>query len=76
MIGSIVPHPRLAADSVALDAWPLCRLLLMNDGALPLADPGAGAPALPWRSRADRRSSCRCPAERHNPRSRSHEDAR
>jgi diadenosine tetraphosphate (Ap4A) HIT family hydrolase len=28
-------HPRLAADTVALGQWPLCRLLLMNDGRFP-----------------------------------------
>jgi diadenosine tetraphosphate (Ap4A) HIT family hydrolase len=28
-------HPRLAADAIALGAWPLCRLLLMNDGRFP-----------------------------------------
>jgi diadenosine tetraphosphate (Ap4A) HIT family hydrolase len=28
-------HARLAADSVALGDWALCRLLLMNDGRFP-----------------------------------------
>jgi diadenosine tetraphosphate (Ap4A) HIT family hydrolase len=28
-------HPRLAADTIALGDWPLCRLLLMNDGRFP-----------------------------------------
>ncbi|HEY2110919.1 MAG TPA: HIT domain-containing protein, partial [Dongiaceae bacterium] len=28
-------HPRLAADTVALGDWPLCRLLLMNDARFP-----------------------------------------
>jgi len=28
-------HARLAADSVALGDWPLCRLQLMNDGRFP-----------------------------------------
>jgi diadenosine tetraphosphate (Ap4A) HIT family hydrolase len=28
-------HPQLAADTVALGDWPLCRLLLMNDAQYP-----------------------------------------
>src|SRR3546814_17969316 len=28
-------HERLAADTVALDDWPLCRVLLMNDQSYP-----------------------------------------
>jgi diadenosine tetraphosphate (Ap4A) HIT family hydrolase len=28
-------HPRLAADTIALGDWPLCRLLLMNDARFP-----------------------------------------
>jgi diadenosine tetraphosphate (Ap4A) HIT family hydrolase len=28
-------HPRLAADTIVLGNWPLCRLLLMNDGRFP-----------------------------------------
>ena len=28
-------HPRLAADAIEVGAWPLCRLLLMNDGRFP-----------------------------------------
>jgi diadenosine tetraphosphate (Ap4A) HIT family hydrolase len=35
MTSAFILHPRLAADTVALGAWPLCRLLLMNDGRFP-----------------------------------------
>jgi diadenosine tetraphosphate (Ap4A) HIT family hydrolase len=28
-------HPRLAADTVELARWPLCRVLLMNDARFP-----------------------------------------
>jgi diadenosine tetraphosphate (Ap4A) HIT family hydrolase len=28
-------HPRLAADTIEVGAWPLCRLLLMKDGRFP-----------------------------------------
>jgi diadenosine tetraphosphate (Ap4A) HIT family hydrolase len=35
MPGRFTLHVRLAADSVALGDWPLCRLLLMNDGRFP-----------------------------------------
>jgi|SRR5882757_6137431 len=28
-------HPRLAADTITLGDWPLCRLLLMNDARFP-----------------------------------------
>lgn len=28
-------HSRLAADTIELGQWPLCRLLLMNDGRFP-----------------------------------------
>ena len=28
-------HPRLAADTIALGDWPLCRLLVMNDARYP-----------------------------------------
>lgn len=28
-------HPRLAADTVAVADWPLCRVLLMNDATYP-----------------------------------------
>lgn len=30
-------NPRLAADSIAIGDWPLCRLLLMNDSQYPWA---------------------------------------
>ena len=45
-------HPRLAADTIALGDWPLCRLLLMNDASLPLDDTGAGAAGVSGRSMA------------------------
>lgn len=35
MSGDFVLHERLAADTVALDDWPLCRVLLMNDASYP-----------------------------------------
>jgi len=35
MIEDFVLHERLAADSVALADWPLCRVLLMNDASYP-----------------------------------------
>lgn len=35
MTGDFVLHERLAADTVALDDWPLCRVLLMNDANYP-----------------------------------------
>lgn len=35
MSGDFVLHERLAADTVALDDWPLCRVLLMNDQSYP-----------------------------------------
>ena len=35
MSGHFVLHERLAADTVALDDWPLCRVLLMNDQSYP-----------------------------------------
>lgn len=35
MTGDFVLHERLAADTVALDDWPLCRVLLMNDASYP-----------------------------------------
>ena len=35
MSNSFALHPRLAADTVALGDWPLCRLLLMNDARFP-----------------------------------------
>ena len=28
-------HPRLAADTLFVDDWPLCRVLLMNDARYP-----------------------------------------
>lgn len=31
----LVLHERLAADTVALADWPLCRVLLMNDASYP-----------------------------------------
>lgn len=30
-------HPRLAADTIIVGDWPLCRLLLMNDAQYPWA---------------------------------------
>jgi diadenosine tetraphosphate (Ap4A) HIT family hydrolase len=35
MIEDFVLHERLAADTVALADWPLCRVLLMNDASYP-----------------------------------------
>src|SRR3546814_16048323 len=35
MSGDFVLHERLAADTVALADWPLCRVLLMNDASYP-----------------------------------------
>lgn len=35
MSGDFVLHERLAADTVPLDDWPLCRVLLMNDASYP-----------------------------------------
>ncbi len=35
MSSVFVLHPRLAADTIPLGQWPLCRLLLMNDGRFP-----------------------------------------
>jgi diadenosine tetraphosphate (Ap4A) HIT family hydrolase len=35
MSGDFVLHERLAADTVALDDWPLSRVLLMNDQSYP-----------------------------------------
>lgn len=35
MFGDFVLHERLAADTVALADWPLCRVLLMNDASYP-----------------------------------------
>lgn len=35
MADSFTLHPRLAADTIALGQWPLCRLLLMNDVRFP-----------------------------------------
>lgn len=32
---AFVLHERLAADTVAVADWPLCRVLLMNDAAYP-----------------------------------------
>lgn len=32
---SFVLHPRLEADTVIITDWPLCRVLLMNDGRYP-----------------------------------------
>lgn len=32
---SFVLHPRLEADTVFITDWPLCRVLLMNDGRYP-----------------------------------------
>ena len=35
MTDSFALHPRLAADTVELARWPLCRVLLMNDARFP-----------------------------------------
>jgi diadenosine tetraphosphate (Ap4A) HIT family hydrolase len=35
MSNAFTLHPRLAADTIALGDWPLCRLLLMNDARFP-----------------------------------------
>src|SRR3546814_13554244 len=35
MSDDFILHERLAADTVALDDWPLCRVLLMNDQSYP-----------------------------------------
>src|SRR3546814_7338948 len=35
MSGDFILHERLAADTVALADWPLCRVLLMNDASYP-----------------------------------------
>lgn len=35
MSGDFILHERLAADTVALADWPLCRVLLMNDQSWP-----------------------------------------
>ncbi len=35
MSTSFTLHPRLAADTIPLGGWPLCRLLLMNDTRFP-----------------------------------------
>jgi len=34
-VNDFLIHPRLAADAIELGQWPLCRLLLMNDGRFP-----------------------------------------
>ena len=39
-------HPRLAADTIALGDWQLCRLLLMNDGRFPWLIPVPARPDL------------------------------
>jgi diadenosine tetraphosphate (Ap4A) HIT family hydrolase len=35
MTGDFVLHERLAADTIMLADWPLCRVLLMNDQSYP-----------------------------------------
>ncbi|CAA7623244.1 Diadenosine tetraphosphate hydrolase and other HIT family hydrolase [Candidatus Terasakiella magnetica] len=50
-------HPRLAADTVSVTDWPLCRVLLMNESAYPwliLVPRQAGAVELTDLAPADR----------------------
>src|SRR3546814_15354050 len=35
MSGDFILHERLAADTLVLADWPLCRVLLMNDASYP-----------------------------------------
>ncbi len=37
MADEFLLHPRLAADTIVVGDWPLCRLLLMNDAQYPWA---------------------------------------
>ncbi len=37
MTNEFTLHPRLAADTVLIGDWPLCRVLLMNDAQYPWA---------------------------------------